>query len=103
MTADIDCDLCRAERLSEWFHEDDECWIAECTICDTPMVVWRQHDPSPPPDVRSRLHERLARVVVAHFDFEHYVDDHMRRIPDHYHAHARPIGGFFGHGRRKRP
>jgi hypothetical protein len=21
----------------------------------------------------------------------------MRNIPDHYHAHARPKGGFFGH------
>jgi len=22
----------------------------------------------------------------------------MRNIPDHYHAHARPKGGFFGRG-----
>jgi hypothetical protein len=29
------------------------------------------------------------------------VDDNMRNIPDHYHAHARPRGGFFGHGHRK--
>jgi hypothetical protein len=27
------------------------------------------------------------------------VDDHMRNIPDHWHAHARPKGGFFGRGR----
>ena len=47
------------------------------------------------------LHARLADVVDAHFDFEHYVDDHMRNIPDHYHAHARPKGGFFGHGLRR--
>ena len=32
---------------------------------------------------------------------EHYVDDNMRNIPDHYHAHARPKGGFFGHGFRR--
>jgi hypothetical protein len=25
----------------------------------------------------------------------------MRNIPDHFHAHARPRGGFFGHGFRK--
>jgi hypothetical protein len=24
-----------------------------------------------------------------------YVDDERRRIPDHWHAHARPVGGFF--------
>jgi len=27
---------------------------------------------------------------------EFWVDDHMRNIPDHFHAHARPKGGFFG-------
>jgi hypothetical protein len=25
----------------------------------------------------------------------------MRNIPDHFHAHARPAGGFFGHGFRR--
>ena len=33
---------------------------------------------------------------------EFWVDDHMRNIPDHYHAHARPDGGFFGHHARRR-
>jgi hypothetical protein len=94
-----DCDLCRAERLTEWFHEDDDCWVAECIICATPMVVWKIHDPDPPPSVKRRLHARLAEVVATAFGgFDHYVDDDMRRIPDHYHAHARPVGGFFGHG-----
>ena len=36
------------------------------------------------------MHERLAGVVSEHFEFEHYVDDNMRNIPDHYHAHAPP-------------
>jgi hypothetical protein len=48
------------------------------------------------------MHERLAVVVIDHFEFEHYVDDNMRNIPDHYHAHARPVGGFFGHGLKRR-
>jgi hypothetical protein len=98
------CDLCRADRLTEWFYEDDDCWIAECTICATPMVVWKVHDRRPPADVLDRLHTRLAEVVATHFTFDHYVDDEMRRIPAHYHAHARPVGGFFGHGLpRRRP
>lgn len=36
----IDCELCAAERITEWFYEDDECWIAECEQCYVPMVVW---------------------------------------------------------------
>ncbi len=99
------CQLCDAEKLTEWFHEDDVCWIAECTICRVPMVVWKPHDRNPPADVLADLHAKLAAVVRDHFTFDHYVDDDMRRIPDHYHAHARPVGGFFGgaHLRQTRP
>ena len=96
-----DCDLCEAAQITPWFHDDELCWIAECEICAVPMVVWKVHDPDPPDDVKEVLHARLAVVVEEHFDFEHYVDDHMRNIPDHYHAHARPRGGFFGHGLRR--
>jgi hypothetical protein len=39
--------------------------------------------------------DRLGEVAAAEFG-EYYVDDHMRNIPDHYHAHGRPRGGFFG-------
>ena len=82
------CELCEAARITPWFYEDDECWIAECEACDVPMVVWKQHDPKPPDDVKAMLHERLA-AVVDRLGFEYYVDDNLRSIPDHYHAHAR--------------
>jgi hypothetical protein len=49
------------------------------------------------------MHTCLATVVTEHFEFTHYVDDNMRNIPDHYHAHARPVGGFFGHGLKRKP
>ncbi|MFZ9397118.1 MAG: hypothetical protein ACO28Q_00945 [Ilumatobacteraceae bacterium] len=86
------CDLCEAARLSEWFHEDDLCWIAECEVCSVPMVVWRVHDPNPPEAVKQRLHELLRSVVGELFVDEIYIDDNMRNIPDHYHAHARGRG-----------
>ncbi|MEY2449763.1 MAG: hypothetical protein QOH79_3239 [Acidimicrobiaceae bacterium] len=101
---DPSCDLCEEARITPWFFEDELCWIAECEICAVPMVVWRNHDAKPADDVKAALHERLANVVRDRFTFEHYVDDNMRNIPDHYHAHARPVGGFFGHGlMRKEP
>lgn len=98
---DPDCDLCRADRLTRWYHEDELCWVAECTVCATPMVVLRHHDRRPDAATLELLHQRLAEVVAAFFSFEHWIDDEMRRIPDHYHAHARPVGGFFGHGLRR--
>ena len=85
------CDLCEAARITEWFFEDDICWIAECEICAVPMVEILEH-----------LRSRLAEVVATYFTYEHYVVDNMRNIPDHYHAHGRPKGGFFGHGLRRR-
>ncbi len=87
-----DCELCQAVRFTEWFYEDDECWIAECESCLVPMVVWKTHDPHPGHDIKERLHARLLHVVGLVFVDELYVDDNMRAIPDHYHAHARARG-----------
>ena len=100
---DPNCDLCEEARITDWFFEDDDCWIAECEICSVPMVVWRNHDNQPTDDVKAMLHAKLFDVVGTHFEFEPWVDDNMRNIPDHYHAHARPKGAFFGHGLRRKP
>ncbi|HXJ79023.1 MAG TPA: hypothetical protein VMS64_10120 [Candidatus Methylomirabilis sp.] len=90
------CDLCRAAQITSWYHEDEICWIAECEICEVPMVVWRFHGIDPPAEQLSHMQERI-RVVAAAQLGEFYIDDHMRNIPDHYHAHARPKDGFFGY------
>ncbi|MGH7354537.1 MAG: hypothetical protein ACRELS_08195 [Candidatus Rokuibacteriota bacterium] len=90
-----DCDLCRAKKLTPWYHEDDVCWVAECDVCDTPMVVWRWHGTAPPPEHVAHMRARLKEVALAHFG-ECWVDDHMRNIPDHWHAHGRPADGFWG-------
>lgn len=101
-TAPDACELCEAAPITEWFHDDDECWVAECESCSVAMVVWRHHDPDPPAEVRERLAEVLLDVSRRHYDFEPYVDDRLRTIPTHYHAHARPRDGGSGWGRRRR-
>lgn len=94
------CDLCKAARIMPWYHADDICWIAECEICAVPMVVWRYHGAQPPAEHLAHMRERLREAATAVFG-EFYIDDHMRNIPDHYHAHGRPMGGFFGHSFRR--
>jgi hypothetical protein len=89
------CDLCRAARITPWYHEDEICWVAECDICETPMVVWRFHGTTPPEDHVRHMQTKLRDVAAARVG-EFWIDDHMRNIPDHFHAHARPKGGFFG-------
>ena len=29
------CLLCRAEHVTTWHFEDDECWVADCLVCAT--------------------------------------------------------------------
>jgi hypothetical protein len=87
-----DCDLCRALKLTPWFWEDE--------ICETPMVVWRFHGTAPPTEHVAHMRERLTEIATAQLG-EFWVDGHMRNIPDHYHAHARPKDGFFGFDRKR--
>jgi len=84
------CDLCQASKMTTWYHDDAVCWVADCEICEVPMVVWREHAVAPPPDVLDHLTTALRAVADARFGVGAYrIDDNMRNIPDHYHAHAR--------------
>ena len=56
--------------------------------------------PDPPDDVKAMLHAKLAAVMAELFEDAHVVDDNMRTIPTHYHAHARPKT--WGRGFRRR-
>lgn len=93
---DPDCELCLAHRLSPWLYEDQECWIAECIICSTPMIVWRPHG-LPDEATEERLMERLRATADEYYgEAGWWADGRRRNIPDHWHCHARPAGGFFG-------
>jgi hypothetical protein len=91
-----DCLLCSAERITSWHFEDNECWVADCMVCATPMVVWRTHGLPDDDEVERRLLGALERVAAERYGRNGYwVDAERRRIPDHWHAHARPAGAFF--------
>ncbi|HSD49160.1 MAG TPA: hypothetical protein VLE71_04950 [Actinomycetota bacterium] len=93
-----ECLLCRAERITAWHFEDDECWVADCMVCATPMIVWRTHG-LPDPREEAMLLTHLERIAAERYGDEGYwLDRERRRIPDHWHVHARPAGGFFDPG-----
>ncbi|MCI0634903.1 MAG: hypothetical protein L0206_13435 [Actinobacteria bacterium] len=89
-----DCQLCRAERITEWHFEDEECWVSDCMVCMTPMIVLRAHG-LPEPDHETRLLARLEEIAAERYPEGYWIDGERRRIPDHWHAHARLAGGFF--------
>lgn len=85
-----DCDLCEAARMTEWYHEDDVCWVAECEVCYVPMVVWRWHGTEPDDGDVTHMLAMLDAVATRVFDGEEFsIDRTMRQIPEHFHAHAR--------------
>ena len=87
------CDLCEAARLTDWFHEDETCWVADCEVCGVPMVVWKQHGADPPAPLVEHMLAELEKVAAERFDgASWHVDRVMRQIPDHFHAHARDEG-----------
>ena len=59
------CELCEAARLTEWFHEDDICWVAACEVCDVPMVVWKCHGQEPPEAEVEHMLGQLGVVADA--------------------------------------
>jgi len=79
--------------MTRWYHEDELCWVADCEVCDVPMVVWRSHGPTPPASDVERMLAVLDRVAAARFGVDAFtVDRTMRQIPEHFHAHARDRG-----------
>ena len=58
------------------------------------MIVWRSHG-LPDADLERTLLDRLEAVAAERYPTGYWVDGERRRIPDHWHAHARPAGGFF--------
>ncbi|HEX9993136.1 MAG TPA: hypothetical protein VGB14_09445 [Acidimicrobiales bacterium] len=87
------CDLCEAARLTRWYAEDEHGWVADCEVCDVPMVVWREHGVDPPPEVLDHLLAMLGRAADERFGAGGWsLDRVMRQIPDHFHAHARDPG-----------
>jgi hypothetical protein len=90
MSPSKECELCLGASLTTRYFENDECWIADCLICRVPMVVLRAHDAAPGDSERAALVANLTPIADEfHAGRGWYYDDHMRRIPDHYHGHAR--------------
>lgn len=98
---DPDCDLCKADRFTHWYHEDEICWIADCEVCSVPMVVWKPHGTDPSPSDEAHMLQVLADAAVTRFGDEAVtLDTNMRQIPEHWHAHARDERWFAERGAR---
>ncbi|MGH2680915.1 MAG: hypothetical protein ACRDG8_10620 [Actinomycetota bacterium] len=92
--------LCRAERITPWLHEDDDCWVALCMFCQEPMVVEREHA-FPEPELEAKMLQTLEASAESFFGSGRLrkrfrIDTERREIPDHFHAHGRPARSLVG-------
>lgn len=87
------CELCEAARFTHWYFEDATCWVADCEVCATPMVVWTRHGVEPSADEVQHMLDCLTEAAELRFGEGCFsIDRVMRQIPDHFHAHARDSG-----------
>jgi len=81
----IKCPLCERERLTTWYHEDNICYICDCTTCGVPMVVLKEHRKP----IKNEL-EHMINLARKQFNMEtNTFDFSMRKIKNHFHFHLR--------------
>jgi len=78
-----DCPLCRAEKLSEWFFEDEVCYVCICVTCHLPMIVLRHH--GKPSEQELEHLKCISKKVFPEKQWRGYA----RSIPmeQHFHQH----------------
>lgn len=79
-----DCPLCRAEKLTRWYYEDDICWVADCVTCKVPMIVLKRHATIPVKEELVHLH-----LIAGWLKLSGNWDEGMKAVPDHFHVHLR--------------
>lgn len=84
-----DCELCQGERITRRYYEGPLCWIADCKSCSCPIVVMRRHSTKPTPQERADMLNLLKGVAVPGVRYR--MDTERRKIPEHWHAHLRPV------------
>lgn len=84
------CLLCKAEKLTTWYEEHTDYWIADCLTCRVPMLVRRKHGFIGAAE-RLRLHAIAGKFGAVKYGPSGYtLRDEQRQIPDHWHVHIIP-------------
>ena len=91
------CELCKRQRITKFYYEDNLVWIVDCQTCSSknkpiPMGALKRHTLEPTVAEIESLERALNRIGSQVFGNGRFVIDRsMRKIRDHVHYHARPI------------
>ena len=87
---DSGCPLCEGERRTRRYHGDEICWVADCSTCHRPMIVYRFHGEPTPGEV-----EHMSGVSDRLFPGARW-RGYRRNIFDHWHEHIMLESGDIG-------
>jgi len=83
----MSCPLCKKEKLTHWYYEGPEFWIADCLTCNIPMLVWNKHVK----DIPEEKKKELVKFVKKHFGDQVKIRWRMNKIKDHFHFHIENV------------
>ena len=82
-----ECDLCKAEKLTKQYYEDNLLWIADCKTCKVPIIVLKKHQAKFTAEekfyITDIVMEKFGEKAPNHLDWK------MKTIKDHAHCHLR--------------
>ena len=78
----MNCELCKAEKITQWLYEGELCWVAFCKSHPNKLImVLKRHTPHP---TQKELHY-MKQVIARRFPNNHWRGPHS--ILDHFHLH----------------
>lgn len=83
------CELCKREKINDVYYEDDVVWITVCKTCQCPLIVIKKHIADPTQSEKHYCINKAMKVCGRMFRGPVLVDEKMRTIKDHWHAHLR--------------
>lgn len=75
------CALCKLERKTFRYYEDDLCTVVDCLTCGTPLIVIKRHTVT-----LTELERVHMELVVEHLKMK-VIRREPRKIKDHIHWH----------------
>lgn len=82
-----ECDLCKAEKLTHRYYEDDLIWIAECKTCKCPMIVLKKHHKAFTDEEKFYIIDCIMSLFGK--TAPKHIDWNMKTMKDHVHCHLR--------------
>ena len=71
--------------------EMDHFIILDCKDCKVPMIVWKEHTMDVHESDQYIMEAFLIECAKTFYDGKEYsISKEQRKIPDHFHWHARP-------------